>query len=260
SMANAFFMEYMVIVCIVAYKYSGTAKKQDLIIIAVLLTGLSIMRIEGALYVGVIILCIMMLKYNNLDIVKYFVCPMTVLQILYLLRIFAFMTLHTFAQFMTKEKAIILIAFLAMIIIYNLVVRDRLFAKYKKYYPVVITLGLLVINVLALIYKTDRYIANLKAFSANLLRNSGWGLFVPFVIGVLILVPKKSIKVSYFDYVAICYVLLAVIAGWARGDALVENFGDSGNRIMIQAVPIILFALMVKVIEGLEYWEKESLN
>ena len=85
-------------------------------------------------------------------------------------------------------------------------------------------------------------------------------LFVPFVIGVFILIPKKSIKINYFDISVVCYILITIIAGWARGDNLYESFGDSGNRIMIQAVPVILFALIVKVTEGLKYWKEENLG
>ena len=93
-----------------------------------------------------------------------------------------------------------------------------------------------------------------------MLKNSGWGLCVPFVIGVFILIPKKSIKINYFDISVVCYILITIIAGWARGDNLYESFGDSGNRIMIQAVPVILFALIVKVTEGLKYWKEENLG
>lgn len=257
-MANAFFMEYLVIVCIVAYKYSDSVKRQDLLVVSLLLTGLSIMRIEGALYAGVLVLCIMMLDYSNRDVITWFICPMTVLQVLYLVRIFVLITLHTYTSFMTKGKAIILIAFLIVIIIYNLLIRNRLFIQYKKYYPALITAGLLLVNVLALIYKSDVYLTNMKAYAANITRNSGWGLFVSFVIGVFILLPKKSVRVNFFDISTISYIMIAVLVGWARGDVLTESFGDSGNRVLIQIVPLMLFALCIKIAEGMKYISSEE--
>lgn len=259
-MANAFFMEYMTIIVYMAYKYSLKEKREpaDLIILSVLITGISIMRMEGALNAGVLILCIMMLGYSNKELVAYFICPVLLLQAMYLYRIFGILTLHTQIQFMTEKKAIILIAFLVFIALYILFIRGKLFIKYEKYYPIMLTMGLILVNALVLFYDSSNYLINSKAFVGNILKNSGWGLFASFVVGVLILIPKRSIKINYFDFTAICYILLTVVAGWARGDALYESFGDSGNRIMIQVVPLLLFALTVKIVEGLEYWKKEN--
>ena len=259
-MANAFFMEYMAVILYFAYEFSlkEETDRADLLVLAVLITGLSIMRMEGALNAGVLILSIMMLKYRNKDIVLYFISPVLILQSLYLYRIFVKITLHTKIQFMTKEKAVILITFLIVIMLYTLFIRNRFFTKLEKYYEYILVLSLVLVNLIILLYDRSGYIINLKAFILNMLKNSGWGLFVPFVAGVFILIPKKSIKINFFDISVICYILITLIAGWARGDNLYESFGDSGNRIMIQAVPVIIFALIVKVTEGLKYWKEEN--
>lgn len=261
-MANAFFMEYMAIIVYLAYAYckNGIQDKADMLILSVLITGLSIMRMEGALNVGVLVLCIMILEYKNRDIVVYLVAPTLVLQALYLYRIFYVLTLHTAIQFMTIEKAYILITFLICIILYTLIIRGRLFTKYEKYYSYILIAGLCLVNGAVLLYDRSDYITNIKAFIGNMIGNSGWGVFVAFSVGVIMLVPKKSIKLNYFDFTAICYILLTLVAGWARGDSLYKSFGDSGNRIMIQAVPIIILVLIIKIVDGLEYWKKEDLN
>ena len=261
-MANAFFMEYMAVILYFAYEFSlkEETDRADLLVLAVLITGLSIMRMEGALNAGVLILSIMMLKFKSKDIALYFLSPVLILQSLYLYRIFIKITLHTKIQFMTKEKAVVLIAFLIIIMLYALLIRNRLSEKLEKNYGYLLVLSLISVNLVILVYDRSGYIINLKAFIFNMLKNSGWGLFVPFVIGVFILIPKKSIKINYFDISVVCYILITIIAGWARGDNLYESFGDSGNRIMIQAVPVILFALIVKVTEGLKYWKEENLG
>ena len=261
-MANAFFMEYMAVILYFAYEFSlkKETDRADLLVLAVLITGLSIMRMEGALNAGVLILSIMMLKFKSKDIALYFLSPVLILQSLYLYRIFIKITLHTKIQFMTKEKAVVLIAFLIIIMLYALLIRNRLSEKLEKNYGYLLVLSLIAVNLVILVYDRSGYIINLKAFIFNMLKNSGWGLFVPFVIGVFILIPKKSIKINYFDISVVCYILITIIAGWARGDNLYESFGDSGNRIMIQAVPVILFALIVKVTEGLKYWKEENLG
>lgn len=252
-MANAFFMQYMYMAVYLAYRFSGRVEASDLGILSIVITGLSIMRIEGALNTGFIVLCIMMLEYRNRDIAAYMICPVLILQAAYLYRVFGIIKPYVGVSFMTKQKAAILIVFLVAMLIYTLLIRNRLFKRLLSHYKWLL-LGLLAaMNVIVMIYDSSDYITNLKAFAANLTRSSGWGLFVSFVAGVLILVPKKSMKFGYFDIAAVCYVLLTVVLSWARGDTLNESFGDSGNRVMIQVVPLVLMVLIVKIAEGLNY-------
>ena len=133
-MANAFFMEYMAVILYFSYEFSlkEETDRADLLVLAVLITGLSIMRMEGALNAGVLILSIMMLKFKSKDIALYFLSPVLILQSLYLYRIFIKITLHTKIQFMTKEKAVVLIAFLIIIMLYALLIRNRLSEKLEK--------------------------------------------------------------------------------------------------------------------------------
>lgn len=262
-MANTFFMQYMVIVLYLAYKYAKDNElnnSRSFIILSILITGLSIMRMEGALNVGVLILCIMMLNINSKDVIKYLLLPMLVLQGMYLFRIFKILTLHTGIQFMTEGKALVLIMFLIGIIVFNAFIRDKMSAKLQKYYAPALVLGLLAINIVVLIVDRATYINNLRAFALNTLLDSGWGLFVPVILAVAIMIPKKSLRINYFDYSTVCYVLLTVIAGWARGDALYVSFGDSGNRILIQVVPLLIFAVIIKIAEGVKHWRKEELE
>jgi len=261
-MANMFYMEFMFIVVYLAGYISkkGNITASDMTVLSILLTGLSIMRIEGAVYAGFIVLCIMMLDYTNKDIAIYLVCPVLLLQSAYLYRIFGILTLHTSIQFMTKEKAILLIAFLIAILIYALFVRNRLFNRLLKYYHWLLITGLVIVNILALFRDRGDYVTNLIAIKNNLTRNSGWGLFVSMIIGIIILIPKKSIKINFFDITVISYILLSVVTVWARGDALYESFGDSGNRVLIQAVPIIVYSVFIKIAEGIEFWKKEDLS
>lgn len=255
AMANLFYMEYMAIIAFVAYRFSKDAKKSDLIILSILITAISIMRMEGALNAGVLVLCIMMLSYRSIDITCFMVLPMTILQSLYLFRIFILITLHTKVQFMTRGKAMVLILFLIAIMLYAMLIRGRLFRSLEKFYPYILVVGLFAANIMVLLYDRGDYISNLYIFTQNILRHGGWGVFASFVVGVMLLVPVKSVKINFFDIVTICFILLTIVLGWARGDVLIQGFGDSGNRMLIQAVPILVFCLSLKVIEGLNYYK-----
>lgn len=260
-MANMFFMEYFVMVAFFAYKYSSeTVKDTRLLVLSVLISGISVMRMEGGLYAGVIILCIMMLDFDSKEIALYFVAPVLLLHSLYLARIYLFITLRTGVQFMTKGKAAILLGFLLVILLYNLFIRNKRFMRLQKHYSLLLIVGLLFVNAAVLVYDHSDYIVNIKAYIANLTGNSGWGLFTAFVIAVLIIIPKKSINVNYFDFTLVTYILLAVVAGWARGDVLHASFGDSGNRLLIQAVPLMVLVISLKLRDAVYYMLSEGEN
>jgi len=73
---------------------------------------------------------------------------------------------------------------------------------------------------------------------------------VPFIIALFILIPKKSVKVNFFDITVICYILITIVTAWARGDDLGYSFGDSGNRVMMHIVPTLMFSIVIKITEA----------
>lgn len=257
-MANLFFMEYMFIAVYLSYKFRGTSEFPDLAILGVFWVGLSILRMEGALTVGFLILCILMLEYKGKDVVLYMVLPIFILQAAYLYRIFVKLTLHLTIQFMTKGKAILILLFLLCIMVFALFIKDRLPSVIKKYYGALLIAGIIALNMAVLIYDTPLYLGNLSIFAKNFIGNSGWGLMIPMLIGIFILLPKKSLRINFFDNVIIVFLLLSIVASWGRGDILAESFGDSGNRVMMQVVPLLVFAVIIKITDGIVYLREDQ--
>lgn len=53
---------------------------------------------------------------------------------------------------------------------------------------------------------------------------------------------------GYMDLVWTGYFLLGVAVCWARDGMLREGVGDSGNRVMLQAVPFIIYAMTMRAV------------
>ena len=113
-------------------------------------------------------------------------------------------------------------------------------------------LALLLGNAVLFVYKRDLYIGNLKAFYANLFRQSGWGMLPYFVITLTVmlvieymLIYKKTGRgidaANDFNITLLAgFVLMTIAASFGRGDVLAEAVGDSGNRVLLQIVPLVV--------------------
>ena len=93
---------------------------------------------------------------------------------------------------------------------------------------------------------------NLYSFFMNIRLRNGWGYFgyVFFVFIILAMIYTfvyKDREISFFDVLMIGYILAVVCASWGRGDHLRIGTGDSGNRVMLTAVPLIVFSMTVRV-------------
>ncbi len=56
-------------------------------------------------------------------------------------------------------------------------------------------------------------------------------------------------KPGFMEFIVSGYLLITLAVGFARGDPLQENIGDSGNRVLLQAVPLIVYAVTERVIK-----------
>ena len=108
-----------------------------------------------------------------------------------------------------------------------------------------------------MIIRSDRYIGNLKMFYLNVRIGAGWGYFgyIAFVVMAALLIRaviKKEWYLSFFDSLMLSYVLGVFIVSFGRGDSLRKGVGDSGNRVMLTAVPLIVFAVSLRILEAVK--------
>lgn len=251
-LANMYFMELMFICLYLNYRFVNSDVNIT-ILKSLLVLMLSFVRIEGSLFTGFLVLVYLMQKEALKKDVVLETIPVAIMQSMYFIRIYV--TMHIFAPytFMSKEKALVAVAFNVLIAIYGLVfakdsVLPKLKEKFKWFNPVPITFSAIVaVNILLALYDRSLFISNFKSFVLNFVRNSGWGFFPAVVVILILFVPKVRIDSNYFDYFFVGFALLAVAACFARGDELRVDLYDSGNRVMLQIVPFIIFAFGYRI-------------
>ncbi|HOO27673.1 MAG TPA: hypothetical protein PLU43_04355, partial [Lachnospiraceae bacterium] len=253
-MANVYFMEYLFICGYLAYRFrpaDQTVRENAagmLLIEGLLIAVLSTLRMEGTIFVLLLVLCISVLPYKSRELAFCFLLPAAMMQLLYDIRIFLTMQIAAPYRFLTGEKALVQLAAMLAVLLYFLIVRGRFLKKLTEHMAAVIIAGLLLVNVGLCVLDWDIYIGNLEAFGANLFHQSGWGLFPAFVLAMLFLLMKKERSFHYFDLLTVGYLLTTLAVCWARDGVLREGVGDSGNRVLLQIIPLVVFALTRRTI------------
>ncbi|MFT3982501.1 MAG: hypothetical protein QM697_01230 [Lachnospiraceae bacterium] len=249
AMANVYFMEYLFLCSYLAFRFQPKEEGCEeglLLVQGILMAMLSTLRMEGGIFVLFAVLCISTLKYRNRELALCFLVPTACLQLLYGIRIFLTMDINAPYTFLTEKKAAVQLLGMAAVLLYLTLIRGRYFKTLQKHIEAVIMAGLLLVNAGLCVLDFTIYFGNLKAFGANLFHQSGWGLFPAFVIAMLLLLPKKGIPFRYHDLLWTGYLLITLAVCWARDGILREGVGDSGNRVLLQIVPLVVFALTLR--------------
>ena len=240
-LANDYFAVYLFLCAYLA----NTAAKEEMrtgetILQTLLILTLSLLRIEGGVYAALLLLCISILPY-----VKGQLCgmllPVMTMQILYFFRIFATMEITAPYRFMTQEKAVIVTGLLLALLLYFTLLRDRVRLRTGMLQLLLILL-LAGCNLALCLRAPSMYLNNTKVFLTNVLYIGGWGVF-PVTVAVLYLISvRRDFRFSFYDLVAVTYLLYVLAVTFMRGDELRPGVGDSGNRVLLQAVLILFFA------------------
>lgn len=265
--ANMYFMATLFFCLYLNYRFKG-AENNAIVLRMLFIVMLSFIRIEGAIFAGFILLVYLMQKGTKKKEVILQMLPVTMLQLLYFIKLYAVLHIEAAYTFMTKGKAVIAVAFCIFVIVYSLffsgdaLVSDKLKEKMTLISPVYATFaGLTFVNVILMVYDRSLFLSNVKTFVLNMTRNSGWSYFVAFVFVMVILIPKVNIHDNYFDYFTVGFFLVAFAACFARGDELRVDLYDSGNRVMLQIVPFVIYGFgfrFIKAFDILRHKEQQS--
>ena len=249
ALANMYFMELFFIAA-----YTLIDAEDDKIGVGpVLLLGLAFLRIEGTLFVLWLMLCVSVYRDIARKLAVFVTVPMALLFGGYCFRLFvSFYLLDNIYVFLTPQKALLLIAAICAAGLYLLFIYPYVRKRFVRYMPYVYLIALAAGNILMFIRKPDLYVTNLTMFGQNLFRQSGWGVFPHFVIAmtvllvieyVLMYVRKKETADTLcpFDITLTAgFILMVLAVSYGRGDSLTAYVGDSGNRVLLQVVPLIV--------------------
>lgn len=252
-LSNSYFMCFMFICVYSAWKI----KKMEgsLAMMGMMYAVMSFTRMEGCIAALIILLCFSVFDHDKKQIFLYLLTPMLIIYTLYYCRIFLLMHIDAPYTFLTPKKAVIQIAAVIAVSAYILFIRERLPEVIGSRINMLIPLGLVIVNMILLMYNKDIFIGNVKAFVANISNQSGWGLFPMMIIGMYVLClivsykHRDLFKYTYWDLCFVSYMLTATAVSFARGDALRESIGDSGNRVMLQVILLAFFAAAEHILQ-----------
>ncbi len=258
-MSNGYFMCYMFICVLTVKRYEKRAEIENEdgikgeIVMGLLFTMMSLLRMEGCIAALILILCFSTLKYPGKKLFTVFIIPVLAAAVTYDIRIFMFMKIDAPYTFLTPQKAIIQLAAIAAVSVYVLFIRDRIRNIADRYAGIAIPMFLIIANTVLFLYDRTLYIENAEAFAKNLSNQSGWGLFPMLIIGVYVMwfiarSGKSGYNDTYWDLCFAAYFLTAIAVSFARDDALRESIADSGNRVMLQVTLLAFFAAAMRVI------------
>ena len=258
-MSNGYFMCYMFICVLAAERYEKETHLEDNgrikgeIVMGLLFTMMSLLRMEGCIAALILVLCFSTLKYTGKKLFTVFIIPVLAAAVIYDIRIFLLMEIDAPYTFLTPQKAIIQLAAIAAISVYVMFIRDRIRNMTERYAGTAILMLLILANAVLFMYDRVLYIENAKAFIKNISNQSGWGLFPMIVIGIYVMwfiarSKKSGYNDTYWDLCFAAYLLTAIAVSFARDDALRESIADSGNRVMLQVTLLAFFASAMRVI------------
>ena len=244
--SNSFMMFEMFILAVFLNNLAR-GRKEYLWLTVMVTFVISFTRVEGAMIALFIIVCALVLnvpkKYINIIIL-----PSIVGQMVYQLICLKFMKDVPNELFVSKQSVIILIAF--MVVVFVLVqVLDMKWASLikNKLGYIIIAVGILGSVGLCLL-DYEKYAYNLKIVLTNITylgKTGSWGMMpLLFVICVLLVIRNLNFE-QYWDTMWIAYFVLILAICWSRESVLRVSIADSGNRILIQMVPIFIMTLMV---------------
>ncbi len=250
-MAGVYFMSYYFITVYLGYR-AAFMQRKPFALMALFAASTAMMRHEGVVFVIIAVLTLSFLsEYSGRELALCFICPVTVAALLYYIRVFLILGVHPLYAFLTPAKALVMTGALLLSGIYLLVIRNRLKEGIRSLLPVLLPAVLLLFNIALLVARPAEYLGNLKMFYLNVRIGAGWGWFgyiagAVFIALLIKAVLKKERYLLLFDSLMISYVFGVLLVAFGRGDALRKGVGDSGNRVMLTAVPLIVFALVLR--------------
>ena len=249
ALANMYFMELFLIAAYYTYMQDGKGIGAS----ALLLVALALFRIEGTMFVVWLIICLAVYRDIGKKLAGFVLVPVIVLFGGYCIKIFTgFYLFDNIYLFLTPQKAVLLIGAIAFSAVYIAFVQPKLPKALSSKLSCIYIGAMILGNLVLLVYDSEHYIGNIKAFGSNLFRQSGWGMLPYFVISAIALfgaefaVSYKNKKImpdgsnSFNSVLTAGFILIVVAAAFGRGDILMEDVGDSGNRVLLQVTPLIV--------------------
>ena len=256
-LANDYFAVFMFLAAYLA-TLGGKGQTEVIRLLYLLIPAISILRIEGGVFVVLLVLCMSILDLKTKDLALGMLLPSILLQALYAARIFLTMSIIAPYRFLTEEKALLMLLLMGFGLVYLLLIKDRFFCRMQKHLGLLIIACLLLINLILCIRDASMYLENLRAFAQNILYSGGWGIFPLSILVIYLLSLNREFRPQFFDLLFLSYLFYVLAVSFMREGGMQKGVGDSGNRVLMQVVPVALFAALLHLAQIFKPKEEET--
>lgn len=221
------------------------------------LTGFSLVRIEAPLFAMAILLVTTFRQQgwsygNRLKLI----IPYTLFMVAWYARVY-FM-LPEYPDLLTKPLTIAFISVFIGLALFTAFSGLELLHSMVNQTHVLVVIGLLLLGIIALVLKPEHMATSFRSMVRNALVGGDWGLtwyVIAFVATELYVLCRHSVERRWMFVVLITYVLLVYDVTYFSG-AYRIGVSDSGNRLILQAVPLVMLYLSIGVPQMFKSFEK----
>lgn len=246
-LSNAYYMELMFIAFFLIYRWNREKEPDPdydftLFFIIAMLT---MCRMEGGVMVTVMAAAASTLPMEKGRLIKIFWVPLAVLITGYYVNLFLKMGVNPLYSFLDIKSALLMGMMILALLVYIILIREKLPAPYLA--PGI--LGALTAgNLLLLLVNHERYITNLRAFISNIRAGNGWGIFFIMILiytGLFIYecIRRRFKNLPFRAFFPAAMALTVIAVCFARGGVLAVRTSDSGNRVLMELTPVIIFSV-----------------
>lgn len=220
-----------------------------LMLLSMIVSWLALSRAEMSVCMACMVCLISVLPVQKRDMLILAV-PMTILQLLYLIELDYQQHISertVYDSMLTPQIQAIMLLALMGCIIYSLFIESKIFKQIRNRMSVILFVGIPLLYVGIYFMNNEKFIESIKSIGFNF-TTQYWG-YAPFIILILIMVVIWNKKNNYWMVFSAGYILINLALCLGRKQPLRDGYGDSCNRIMMSAIPIIFFALICSVSE-----------
>ena len=246
-LSNVYFTGFFFAVFYIFIKtVDENADSPDFSFILVVLCSMLIMtRMEGGVMVLCLALALSTMRVSGKKLLLTFGLPLVITEVGYYVNLYLKIGINPLYSFLDMKTAVLMCGMIAAFIVYITLIRNRL---PETYTPVLLIAALIAGNAGLLVINHSRYITNIRAFIMNIRLENGWGAFWIIIVIYIIMLVCEVIRKRFRDipvrvFLPAAMVLTVFAVCFARGGVLAVRTSDSGNRVLMEMVPLIVFSV-----------------
>ena len=251
-LSNVYFMDILFILVIISLKAGKEENiSRDYAFVIILLTSmLTMCRMEGGVMVFVLALSLSVLPFGKRDMLILYGIPLAVMELTYYGTIYLKIGVDPLYSFLSIKTVLMMAGLILVYFVYIIFIRERLD---KGIVPLLILIALSAGNLGLLAINHIRYIADIRAFILNIRLGNGWGAFVIVMALYAVLFLADLIRsvgrgLSPEQFLPAALILTVFAVCFARGGVLAVRTSDSGNRVLMETVPFLVFSVYYRVL------------